>query len=95
MLLTVKKQIEETIEVKTPAYYKDTSGYCFISESGQLVIVRQPMMIYMWDESYNMTYRSEVERIVNQCTPCEKADFDKAYAEAKAGLDIAAGAVEF
>lgn len=94
MLLTVKKQIEESIEVKTPAYYKGTFGCSFINESGQLVVVKQTM-IYVWDSSYGQIYRDEIERIIRECTPCEKADFDKVYAEAKISLDIAAGAVEF
>lgn len=37
MLLTVKKQIEETVEVKTTAYYRSMTGHNFINETGELI----------------------------------------------------------
>lgn len=95
MLLTVKKQIEETVEVKTPAYYKDILGnHHFINEAGQVVTARRKM-INMWDPDNGKVYTEEVETILRNGTPCTKEDFDKVYAEAKTSLDIAAGAVEF
>ncbi len=94
MLLTVKKQIEDTMEVNTPCYYKDNTGHYFINESGQLIVARQTMT-YMWDSSYGHIYNEEIERVIRECTPCEKQEFDKKYSEVKLTLDIAAGAVEF
>jgi hypothetical protein len=94
MLLTIKKQIEENIEVKTPCYFKDIFGHCYINENGQLVTVKKSM-VYVWDSTYGRMYTEEVGRIIRDCTPCNKEEFDKAYAEVKAGFDIAAGAVEF
>lgn len=94
MLLTVKKQIEETMEVKTPAYYKDMFGHVFINEDGRLIVVKKNM-VYAWDSSYGTSYTQEIERVLRDCEPCEKEEFDKIYSEAIAGFDIAAGAVEF
>lgn len=95
MLLTVKKQIEETLELKTPAYYKDIFGHSLIKENGQLVVVKKSM-IYAWDSTFGYTYTDEIARIVRECEPCEKEEFDKIYAEAIANFDNAVACeVEF
>jgi hypothetical protein len=77
MLLTIKKQIEETVEFKTPAYYKDVCGHYFINESGQLVTVRD-RLVTVW-EPEQCYYQSNIEQVLNEGKPCERAEFDSAY----------------
>lgn len=95
MLLTVKKQIEETVELKTPAYYKDFIGtFHHINEAGQLISIRQ-RMISTWGPEDGRHYTEEIESLLGRGEPCTKDEFDKAYASVMAKLNIAAGAVEF
>lgn len=81
MLLTVKKQIEETAELKTPAYYKDWIGnFHFINEAGQLISTRKKM-ITIWDPQSGKAYTEEIETLLRNGNPCAKEDFEKAYKE--------------
>lgn len=82
MLLTVKKQVEETVEFKTPAYYKDEYGaHYFINESGQLITVRN-RMVCLWEPSQGEFYIRDIEKVVTKGTTCEREEFEKAYTEA-------------
>lgn len=92
MLLTVNKQIEETLEVKTPCYYKSLSGYHHINESGQLITVRD-RIIFMWEPSQGRFYTEEVEKMVRDGESCTRQEFEKAYAEVAEKLGMAAGLV--
>ena len=80
MLLTVKKQIEETLEVKTPAYYRSLTGYHFINKSGQLTTIND-RMISMWEPKDGKYYNDDVERIVSNGKPIEKEEFENRKAE--------------
>lgn len=92
MLLTVKKQVEETVELKTPAYYKDICGHYFINEAGQLVTVRD-RLVTIW-EPEQCYYQSNIAQILNDGKPCERAEFDAAYAEALQKIQAAVDGVE-
>ena len=93
MLLTVKKQIEETVELKTPAYYKDFIGDLFyINETGQLVKVN-PRMILTWAPEDGTYYNETVEELLRRGEPCTKEEFEKAYTEVIGKLDKAVSAV--
>lgn len=82
MLLKVKKQIEETMEVKTPAYYKDIIGNIhYINEEGRLITVRTKM-VNIWEPKDGYTYNQQIESLANSAKSCTKEEFDKAYAEA-------------
>jgi len=95
MLLTVKKQVEETVELKTPAYYKDYLGnHCYLNDAGILVVVRQ-RMINMWEPEHGKHYTEEIESLLATGVPCTKEEFDKAYAATSAKIEIAAGVVQF
>ena len=95
MLLTIKKQIEETIEVKSPANYKDWLGqFHFINEASQLIIVRRNM-INVWGLEDGKVHTEAIEELSRRGEPCTKEEFDNAYSAIIAKLDIAAGAVEF
>lgn len=88
MTITVQKQVEETLEVKTPCYYKGLTGYHFINQAGQLITVSD-RMITLW-EAKDGKYRNEdIERIVRTGQPCSKEAFDLKYAEALAKLEAA------
>jgi hypothetical protein len=94
MLLTVKKQIEETVELKTPAYYKDyIDNYHFINESGQIITVRRKM-VNMWVPEDGKVYNEEIEDLLRRGEPCTKEEFEKAYAEVISKLDEAVEAEE-
>lgn len=81
MLLKVKKQIEETVEFKTPAYYKDYIGnFHHVNEDGQLVSVRTTG-VSMWEPNQGKYYTEEIETLLTRGAPCSKEDFDKAYIE--------------
>jgi hypothetical protein len=94
MLLTVKKQIEETVEFKSPAYYKDTIGNLhYINEAGQLTTVRRKM-INMWEPEDGKIYNEAVEELWTWGTPCTKEEFDEAYTETLEKMNEAVGLVE-
>jgi hypothetical protein len=79
MLLTVKKQVEETVEFETPVYYKDWIGnFHHINETGQLTTVRQKM-INMWEPEHTTHYTEAIEEILRRGEPCTKEEFEKAY----------------
>lgn len=94
MLLTVKKQIEETVEVKTPAYYKNYLGNLHhINEIGQLTVVRK-QMIHVWDADHGKTYTDAIAELIHEGQPCTKDEFDQAFTEAMGRLKAAVGLVE-
>jgi len=93
MLLTVKKQIEETVEVKTPAYYKTSSGHSYINENGQLTNVRE-RIIFMWEPSQGKFYTDDIEELLRRGEPCTKEEFDAAFVEAMDKMKAAVGLVE-
>lgn len=93
MLLTVKKQIEETLEVKTPCYYRSLTGIHYINEGGQLVSVSM-RMVSIWSPADGKYYNDDVERLVRDGKPCTKEEFEKKYNEAMAEMNAAVGLME-
>lgn len=93
MLLTVKKQVEETVELKTPSYYRGLTGHHFINESGVLISVNS-RMVSMWSPADGKYHVEEIERMLRNGTPCEKEEFDKAYMGATQEIQSAVNAVE-
>lgn len=81
MLLTVKKQIEESVEIKTPSCYKSFLGYYFINEHGVLVAVKKSM-VYVWDQSFGHIYTEAIGEILRDGEPCNRSEFDNAYSAA-------------
>ena len=53
MLLTVKKQVQvdETIEIKCPAYYKDCYGFYYHVTDNSKIIRLSHCLIVVWDLS--------------------------------------------
>ena len=93
MLLTVKKQIEETVELNIPACYKSFLGYYFINESGALVAVKKNM-VYVWDQSYGHMYTEAISEILRDGEPCERSEFDNAFNGAMQNFQSAVNGVE-
>lgn len=94
MLLKIKKQVEETVEVKAPCYYKGMfGGYCYINESGQLIKVMS-CTICIWDQADGIYYNSAVDDIIQNGTLVPKEEFEKHYAEVLSKLNTAAGMIE-
>ena len=94
MLLTIKKQIEKTVEVKTPAYYKDYLGNLnHINEAGELTVVRK-QMVHTWGADHGKMYTEAIAELLQNAQPCTKEEFDQAFAEALGRLKSAVGLVE-
>lgn len=91
MLLTVKKQVEETVELKTPAYYKDNCGHHFINEAEQLITVRD-RLVTIWEPGQSY-YQSSIEQILNESKPCDRAEYDAAYNAAMQKIQAAVDGV--
>jgi electron transfer flavoprotein alpha subunit len=95
MLIEVQKKVTETVEFKTPAYYKDyINNLHFINDAGQVITVR-PRMINMWSAEDGNAYNEQIDDILQRSAPCTKEEFHNAYAEVSAKLALAADAVEF
>jgi hypothetical protein len=95
MLIEVQKKVTETVELKTPAYYRDyIDNLHYINESGQIITVRRKM-INMWSAEDGNAYNEQIDDILQRSTPCTKEEFHKAYAKVSAKLALAADAVEF
>lgn len=94
MLLTVKKQIGETLEVKTPAYYKTEllHKHYFLSDNHILVVSKS--MVYCWKEDMGRSYHDEISYVLDNGQECTKEEFDVAFVEALGKMKAAAGLLE-
>lgn len=92
MLLTVKKQVEETLEVKTPCYYKYDLLQKHYFITGDQIIVVSCKMIYVWGPDMGKAYTDEIMYALDNGQECSKEEFDKAYAAAlqkfEAAVDV-------
>lgn len=83
MQITVQKQVEETLEVKTPCYYKTVVGYQHINDKGQLVTV-YASMVAISEPSKDRHYTDDIQRMLQHGKSCEKEEFEYAYNDAMA-----------
>jgi hypothetical protein len=81
MQIKVQKQVEETVEVKTPCYYKTMVGYQHINERGQIVTV-YTSMIAISEPSKDRHYTDDIQRMLKHGQSCEKEEFEYAYNQA-------------
>lgn len=93
MLLTVKKQVEESVEIKTPSCYKSFLGYYFINENGVLIAVKKSM-VYVWDQSFGHIYNEAIEEVLRVGESCERTEFDTAYNSAMQNIQSAVDGIE-
>jgi hypothetical protein len=94
MEITVKKQVEETLQVETPAYYKDFIGnHCQINEEGVMTVVRKTI-ICLWHPSHGSSYSSELSQVIGEGRPCAREDFQTAYRATLERIQAAVDGVE-
>ena len=89
MTITFQKQVEETLEVKTPCYYKTVVGYQHINDKGQIVTV-YTSMIAISEPSKDKHYADDIQRMLNHGKPCEKEEFEKEFNKVISGFANAA-----
>lgn len=92
MLITVQKQVEETLEFQTPCYYKTISGYQHVNEKGQIITV-YTRMISIWEPSEGKHYVNDIQSMLQHGKPCTKEEFEKAYTETIMSFQKAASVV--
>lgn len=92
MLITVNKQVEETLEVNTPCYYRSLTGHHYINEQGVLTTVSD-RMISLWAPQDGKYYHEDVKRIVESAKPSTKCEFEKAYMDVVEKFESAIGMV--
>lgn len=87
MVITVKKQVQETVEVQTSTYYKDNYSHHYINDKGILLTVRENQ-ITVWKPK-SCVYESSVQQVVLNAEPSNSDDFNNAYAAAMNGIGAA------
>ena len=79
MLLTIKKQVDETLEMKTPAYYNDYLGNpAYVNDAGELIIVRNAMLL-VWYPKNGDVYHKQIAELVTNGKPSTREQFETAY----------------
>lgn len=80
MVITVKKQVEETVEVNTSTYYKDNCSHHYINDKGILLTVRKTQ-ITVWEPTSCM-YNNSIQEVVMKAEPSDSEEFSNAYSVA-------------
>lgn len=77
MLITVKKEVEETIEVRTPCWMADQSGrHYHITEAGDLIYVGNGLIV-LWDKD-SFGIKEEIRKAFTVGHGCTEAQFKEA-----------------
>jgi hypothetical protein len=80
MLIEIKKQTTETIEVSTPFYCKSDCGYHQITNEGALINVFAKQ-ISAWEPD-NIFIKSNIREVLETAVPCSKDEFNEAFQKA-------------
>lgn len=80
MVITVKKQVQETVEVQTSTYYKDNYSHHYINDKGILMTVRKTQ-ITVWEPT-SCQYDNSIQEVITKADPSNQSEFDNAYAVA-------------
>lgn len=86
MLITVNKQVEETVEVSLPAYFKDMFGH-FCINIDETVIQIYPAQITVW-KARSAGAKDAIYTAV-KTTPITHEEFECAYKRAMATIQAA------
>lgn len=86
MLITVNKQVEETVEVSLPAYFKDMFGH-FCINIDESVIQIYAAQITVW-KARSAGAKDAILSIVKG-TPISQEEFEQAYDETMATIVVA------
>jgi hypothetical protein len=78
MLIKVKKEVEETIELQTPCwvYDQDYRTYVHITTDGDVIKV-MPNLIALYDRGNSMT-ELEIREAIQRAHSCTEAEFKEA-----------------
>lgn len=77
MLITVKKEVEETIELRTPCWLANKFGfYAHITEGGDLIEVFGNTVTLK--EASEPATQSAISRIINDYHSCTEMEFKEA-----------------
>jgi hypothetical protein len=76
MLIEIKKEVIETIELKVPGYYKDNYVFHFINEAGVITSVREKMISHVLPDTFY--YQKDLSEL-SQKEPSTKEEFEKAW----------------
>lgn len=81
MIIEIKKEITETVQVEHPCYYKRTllsDTYCHINEAGVLIEVR-PTQITIWHPKDGKYFNEHVQEMVEKGTVCTREEFEEMF----------------
>jgi 16S rRNA U1498 N3-methylase RsmE len=78
MLLTIKKEVEETVEVKTPCWLhnKVTGRYVHVNLDGDLVKIGDGIIV-AYEQSHHAT-KEEIKMALSGSELCSEKDFNSA-----------------
>lgn len=92
MIIEVEKKVKETVEVKTPAYFKGPAGVHCINESGDLIEAGRDIIV-MWRKSHKDSHASQMDTVLRFNEPCSREEFTRAYHAALANIQAAVDGV--
>lgn len=84
MLITVNKQVEETVEVSLPAYFKDLFGHFCINKDESVVQV-YPAQLTVW-RAKSAGAKDAIHTAV-KTTPITHEEFECAYRQTMATIE--------
>lgn len=91
MLIEVKSETIEMVEVKTPCYYKTKNAFHFINDQGVLISVRNGQITSWYPET--PFYNSSIKEVIKEGALSEADEFDAAFVKTINSLLIQADKV--
>jgi hypothetical protein len=80
MKVTIKKETEETIEIKTPAYFKTSGCHARVNEEGYMKIFKDWVLFEKYNPD-NKFFGRDVQDISVNYKPSDELEFAIAYNE--------------
>lgn len=77
MLIKIKKETEETIEIKTPSFYKNEFAMFKITNTH--IVKVSPSLIYVSSNYFQTSFDLDVSNIVFKNQPVSELDFMEWY----------------
>lgn len=77
MLIEVKKQVTEAVEVKLPFYGKSNFAHCMVNEQGDLIVVRDNQITVY--ESTSHVVKASILDHWEESAECSKEEFYAAF----------------
>lgn len=84
MLITIQKQTEVTVEIKTPVFLAGTTSHFKITESGDLIQVNGAMAFV--SKSGELFHNSNIKEAISGTTVCTEEEFNRVYSETMANI---------